>query len=408
MILKMAWRNVWRNKRRTLITAGAVAFAVFLASVLSSFHKGAWDKIVDSTVNLYYGFAQIHGDGYWDEQTLDNAIEYNDELKALSKDFAEISDVIPRLESFGLASKTNLTTGVLVIGIDPEKEHQMTNIKSRLSEGSYLDDDDRAVFIAEGVAKKLELTLGDTLVIVSQGYHGVNAAGKFPIKGIFNFALPDLNKRLVYMPLKTAQQFYGAEGLVTSVVLNIDDREKVPEVTKAISSKLEAGKYEVKNWEQMIPDLLEARALDVGSGRLILAILYFIITFAIFGTILMMTKEREYEFGVLMAIGMRRWRLFSVIWTETVLVGFLGAVLGILMSIPICYYYYVNPIDLTSFGEGAAASFEKFGIVPELPFAFDFTIYFYQALIIFIATTMLAAYPFWKIKNLFPVEAMRQ
>ena len=103
MVIKLAWRNIWRNKRRTLITAAAVAFAVFMASVMRSFQKGAWDKIVDSTVNLYYGFAQVHGNGYWDEQTLDNAIEYGDNIKALEKDIPDIQGVVPRIESFALA-----------------------------------------------------------------------------------------------------------------------------------------------------------------------------------------------------------------------------------------------------------------------------------------------------------------
>lgn len=322
MVLKLAWRNIWRNKRRTLITAAAVAFAVFLASVMVSFQKGVWDKVVDNTVNLYFGFAQVHGEGYWDDQILDNAIEYNGELKALEQDIPNISGVIPRIESFALASQKNLTTGVLVIGIDPELEDQMTGVKSRLIDGNYLDYDDEATFVAEGVAEKLGLKLGDTLVLISQGYHGVNAAAKFPIKGIFKFALPDLNKRLVYLPLKAAQKFYGAEKLITSVVLKIEERDQVPGVLKAVNAKLDTEKYEVKDWEQMMPELLEARALDEGGGLLILGILYFIITFAIFGTILMMIKEREYEFGVLVAVGMGRWKLFSVIWWETVFLGF--------------------------------------------------------------------------------------
>ena len=408
MVIKLAWRNIWRNKRRTLITAAAVAFAVFMASVMRSFQKGAWDKIVDSTVNLYYGFAQVHGNGYWDEQTLDNAIEYGDNIKALEKDIQDIQGVVPRIESFALASQGNLTTGVLVIGIDPSKEDEMTGVKSRIIEGEYIDDDDEAVFLASGVAEKLGLALGDTLILISQGYHGVNAAAKFPIKGLFSFALPDLNKRLVYLPLKAAQNFYGAENMITSAVLKIDYRDQVPAVLEAVNANLDSEKYEVKDWQQMIPELLEARELDEGSAILILAILYFIITFAIFGTILMMTKEREYEFGVLVSIGMRRWKLFSVIWWETVFVGLLGAIIGIIISIPINYYYHVNPIDLSVMGEEAVAVYEKFGIDPVLPFAFEMSIFLWQAFIIFIVTTILALYPFWKIRYLKPVDSMRQ
>ena len=132
-----------------------------------------------------------------------------------------------------------------------------------------------------------------------------------------------------------------------------------------------------------------------------------LIAFGIFGTIPMMTKEREYEFGVLTAIGMRRGILSFTVWIETVLVGLLGALMGILLSIPVVYYMHVNPIPMESMGEGATEAFEKFGMSADLPTAFEFQIFLTQAIIILIVTTILAIYPLWKIGRLKPVEAMR-
>lgn len=408
MLLQLAWRNIWRNKRRTLITIGAIAFAVFLASFMRSFQKGVWDTVIDGAVNQFFGYVQIHGKGYWDDQTIDNSIEFDAALAALPQQVSLVEEVVPRIESFALASSGNLTSGVLVLGIDPIKEQNLTGIADKIIEGAYLSAEDNAVMIASGLAKKLSLGLSDTLVIISQGYHGVNAAGKYSIKGIFKFGLPDLNKRLLILPLKMAEEFYGAEGRVTTLALKINDRKTVPLAVANIKNTLSPiEKYEVLEWPELIPELVEARQLDEAGGYIVLGILYLLITFAIFGTILMMTKERSYEFGVLTAIGMRRGKLFSIIWLETIMVAMVGAVVGILMSIPLVYYFNIHPLDLALMGEEAVVAYEKMGIQSTLPTAFEFGIFFKQALIIFLVTSVLAIYPLVTILGLKPVEAMR-
>ncbi len=406
-LFKLAWRNIWRNKRRTIITTMAIAFAVFLASFQVSFQKGAWDNIVDSSVNMFFGYAQVRGQGYTDEQTLDKAFLLDEKLNQLNVSVDQVAYTVPRLESFALASHEESTTGVMVIGIDPKKEHEMTGLKDRLKEGEYITANEEAEFSASGVAKKMKTGVGDTLVIISQGYHGVNAAGKYLVKGIFEFSLPELNKRLVYLPLKQAQIFFGAENRATTLALKINDRDDVPEAVLAVNKQLPAADYEVKAWQELVPELLEARQLDTAGGYFILFLLYLIIIFGIFGTILMMTKEREYEFGVLTAIGMSRKKLFGTVWIETVLLGLFGSIIGILLAIPLCYYVATHPFDIAIFGEEAAAAYEKMGIQPILQGTFEWRIFFNQALIIFIATTLLALYPFWTIMRLKPVEAMR-
>jgi len=390
MLLQLAWRNIWRNKRRTFITIGAIAFAVFLASFMRSFQKGVWDTVIDGAVNQFFGYVQIHGNGYWDDQTIDNSIEFDKALATLPQQTNLVEEVVPRIESFALASSGNLTSGVLVLGIDPIKEQNLTGIADKIIEGEYIAADDNAIMVASGLAKKLGLGLSDTLVIISQGYHGVNAAGKYPIKGIFEFGLPDLNKKLLILPLKTAGVFYGAEGRVTTLALKINDRKTVPQAVANVKHNLSPiEKYEVLEWPELIPELVEARQLDEAGGYIVLGILYLLITFAIFGTILMMTKERSYEFGVLTAIGMQRGKLFSIIWLETIIVAMVGAVVGILMSIPLVYYFNIHPIDMAVMGEEAVVAYEKMGIQSTLPTAFEFGIFLKQALIIFLITSVL-------------------
>jgi ABC-type antimicrobial peptide transport system permease subunit len=132
-----------------------------------------------------------------------------------------------------------------------------------------------------------------------------------------------------------------------------------------------------------------------------------IITFGIFGTILMMTRERQYEFGVLVGIGMNRLRLGATVWLEIVFMGLLGAIAGMLLSAPLVYYFFKNPIDLSIMGEEAVQTYEKFGMEPILPAVVDPNIFINQALIVLLVTTVLALFPYWKIRKLKPVEAMR-
>lgn len=404
MILKLAWRNIWRNRRRTLITMASILFAVLFASFMESLQKGAWNHMISNVVNYYFGYAQVHQQGYWEEQTIDKAFVYNDTLAQLNEQIAPIETVLPRLESFALASTGDQTTGVLVVGIDPERENTMTNLKDRLRQGSYLQATDQAVLIADGIAEHLQLQLGDTLVLISQGYHGINAAGKYPIKGFVHFGSPELNKQMVYLPLQEAQWFYGAEGRVTSLALKIDDQKEIKPAVQAVKGILSADEYEVMDWQELLPDLLQAKALDSAGNYVVYFILYMIIAFGILGTILMMTKEREYEFGVLVSIGMQRMKLGLTVWIEVLMMGLLGALAGILVSIPVIWYFHEHPIRFT--GE-YAQSLEQFGFEPIFPAEFNVEIFAMQAVIVFIITSLLALYPFWKLRKLKPVEAMR-
>ncbi len=399
----MAWRNIWRNRRRTFITAASILFAVLFASFMDSLQRGAWDNMINNVVNYYFGYVQVHQNGYWEEQSIDKAFPLADSLAQVGA-VEGVEAVLPRLESFALAAAGETTSGVLVAGILPNVENKMTDLENRLVEGEYLTESDEAVLVASGVADKLGLALGDTLVLISQGYRGVNAAGKYPIKGIAKFGSPDLNKQMVYLPLPAAQYFYGAPGLATSLALKLGGQEDIKPVVAALRTQLDTSAYEVMDWEELLPDLVQARELDTAGNVIVYFILYMIIAFGIFGTILMMSKEREYEFGVLISIGLQRWQLALSVWVEVILLGVLGALSGILLSMPIVYYFKVNPIR---FGGEMASSLEKFGFEPIFPATFDMQIFMTQALYVFILTAVLALYPIFKIRKLQPVQAMR-
>ena len=407
MLFTLAIRNIFRNKRRSLITISAVCFAVFLSSTMRSFQKGVWDSVINNTVNSSVGFIQVHQQGFWDDKTLETSAEYNETLRSISDLSKKIVSATPRLESMALASAGDYTQGVFVMGVDPALEHGLTGVADKVIEGKYLQENDVGTIVGAGVAKKLKLSLGDTLVMISQGYHGVNAAGKFPIQGIVKFDLPELDKRWVMLSLPRAQQFYGAEGRVTSLALKLNDKDHINAVSNVLKEKLDPAVYEVMDYEQLMPELVQARKMDEAGGLIVLGILYALITFAIFGTIVMMTKERSYEFGVLTAIGMRRPQLFSIVFMENILVALVGALVGILLSIPIVYYLNQNPLDMSGMAEGAVEVYEKFGMNPIFPAAFEFKIFFNQAMLIFMISCILGIYPLLKILRLHPIKAMR-
>lgn len=383
----------------------SILFAVMLAALMEALQKGAWDNMISNVVNFYYGYVQVHEKGYWDEQSIDKSFAYVDSVKVLEEEVPEIKTLIPRIESFALASTREKTFGVMVVGIDPERENRMTSLADRVEKGSYFNNGDKTALIAEGVAKKLEIGVGDTLVLISQGYHGVNSAGKYPVRGLVHFGSPELNNRMVYLPLDEAQWFYGAEGRLTSLALHLVDQDDIKPAVKAVKAKLGTEEYEVMDWEELLPDLVEAKTLDSAGNYIVYFILYIIIAFGIYGTILMMTKEREYEFGILVSIGMHRWRLAAIIWIETMLLGLMGSLAGILASFPVVYYFYINPIR---FSGDYGQMLEKFGFEPIFPATFEPRVFVLQAVIVFIITSVLALYPIWKIRRLKPVEAMRR
>ena len=402
-IFKLASRNIWRNKRRTLITAAAIMFAVFFAIFMQSVNKGVFDNMEQGMINSYIGYAQIHSNGYWEDQTLDYAFPIAESIKAIPAAYKDIEAVIPRLESFALASNKALTRGTLVVGIHPKKDDAMTNLSQKITKGEFLNSGDSSVLIAEGLADLLQVSIGDTLTLTSQGYHGVNAAGLYPVKGLLKFPSPELNNQMVYLPLSEAQQFYGAEGLVTSMVIHTNQPRKIEKTVTKIAADL-GDTYEVMDFKALMPDLIQAREFKEAGGLFMLFILYSIITFGIFGTILMMLKERQYEFGVLTAIGMQRSTLSIVVWLEIVFLGIIGAIGGILLGAPLTYGMNANPIKLE--GE-MAATYEEFGIEPLIMTATDSSIFINQALTVFVIVALLALYPVRKISKIKPVEAMR-
>lgn len=403
MRLKLAWKNIWRNKRRTYITLASVFLAVVLSTLMMSIKGGMHKRMISSMIESFTGYAQIHAKGYWESKNLDDSFILNQELADSIIGLKGVSGIVPRIEGFALSASKNITRGAMVVGIDPVLESQHTDMEARLSAGEYLNADDKSVLIGAGLAEYLKLTVGDTLVLLGQGYHGQNAAGKYPIKGLVKYGSPELSKQLIVLPLKEAQWFYGAENRCTNMVLLVDDPKKAKAITKSISSFI-SDKYEVMHWEELTPDLKNMIETDKKEGYFFMFVLYLVISFGIFGTMLMMIAERMHEFGVLIAIGMKRIKLATIVWLEVVSISLLGAVIGMLAAFPVCGYFYYNPLE---FGKDVGEMFEEYGMEPVLQASIDPLVFAQQALIVAIIATLIAVYPFLRILKLSAIKAMR-
>ena len=403
-ILKLAWRNIWRNKRRTLITVASIMFALFFAIIMRGFQIGSYAKMKENAIESYSGYLQVHKKGYWDDKNINNIFSLDEKAIASLESDSRIIQIIPRLESFALASSGESTKGVAVIGISPEKEDKMTKIRSYLQEGEFITDDDKAILVAADLAKFLKINIGDTLVLFSSGYHGQTAAGLYPVKGILKLPTPEMNRGTVYLPIDEAKVFFSTEDQLTALVFDLHDIEDVQGVEELVKNSLDKEQFEVMGWEIMNKELLQMIESDNAGGIIMVAILYMVIAFGIFGTVLMMTNERIREFSVMISIGMQKRKLALVVVIELFFLTVLAVIAGILISLPVMIYYVYNPIEFT--GE-ALDAMKDFNFEPVMPISMDPQIFLFQAISISIITLIAMSYPAIKIMKLDVVNGLR-
>jgi ABC-type lipoprotein release transport system permease subunit len=365
--------------------------------------KGSYGNMIKNSVESYSGYIQIHEIGYWENKSINKLLEDSDSLREVIKETPAVDYLIPRLETFALAATESLSKGVAVIGTDPQKENQMTHLQDKLVAGNYLTAEDNGILIAEGLSRYLNLGVNDTLVLLGQGYHGTNAVGKFPVSGILKLVNPQMNNNTVYMPLKVCQYYNGSPNKLTSLVLVVNSYDALEASNAMLKQKL-GRQYEVMDWKELQPELVQLIQSDNAGGVIMLGILYMVIAFGIFGTIMMMTIERLREFGVLISIGMQKIRLVWLIFFETLLIGILGLLVSFMAGVPLLFYMHEHPIPLTG---SAAKGIEEMGYEPIIPFSLEPSIFFTQGIAIISIVLLCLTYPYLRLWWLTPIESMK-
>ena len=406
MIFKIAWRNIYRNKKRTLITVTSIFAALFLIILMRALQFGFYDNIITTVVESYAGYVEVHAEGYWDNQSLDNAMEVDQKLIDDISSVEGVENIVQRLQTFSLISMGEKTKGGVINGVDISDEQKITDWNKKMVSGSF-DLGENEIIVGKGIAEYFDIRENDTLILYGQGYRGMMAAGKYPVKGVIDLKNPDLNKLGIFMAIESARNYVSSEEISTHIIIDKEqyyDEEKIVKDLSQILSK----DYEIMTWKKTLPEIEQTITADNAGGLIMAFILYIIVVFGMFGTVLMMTEERKYEFGVLISIGMSRIRLFRIILIETIILSMIGVLLAIILTYPISYYFNLNPIDMAVLmGEGADQMMEDLGFSPLAPMSISWDIPLSHALVIFIFSLLISIYPAIKILNLNPVKSMK-
>ena len=406
MIFKIAWRNIYRNKKRSLITITSVFAALFLIILMRALQFGFYDKLIETVVESYAGYVEIHADGFWDNQSLDNSMQVDQQLLDDIQSVEGVENIVQRLQTFSLISVGEKTKGGVINGINLSEEQKITDWNKKMVSGSF-DLRDNEIIIAKGIAEFFDISENDTLILYGQGYRGMMAAGKYPVKGVIDLKNPDLNKIGLFMTMKTVRNYVSSDEISTHIIIGKEkyyDEGKIVEDLGLILS----DDYEVMTWKETLPEIEQTITADSAGGLIMAFILYVIVVFGMFGTVLMMTEERKYEFGVLISIGMSRIRLFGIILVETIVLSMAGVVLAVMFTYPISIYYNINPIDMAILmGDGAVQMIEEMGFSPMIPMSISWDIPLSHSLVIFIFSLLISIYPAIKISKLNPVKSMK-
>lgn len=382
----------------------SIIIAVLLACVMRSMQEGQYSDMIENTVGTFTGYVQIHGQGYWDDKTLDNSFSASDSIRRMIEGVVAVQAMVPRIESFALAAGKEQSRPAMVMGIDVQAEKFLSNPENRMQSGNYFEkNNERSVILGTELKKRLEVQLGDSLVLIGQGFRGLSATGLYEIKGTIAFPNPKLNRNLVMLPLETAQHFLAADGRLTSLSLILEDPDEAGPVVEQLQPKVDA-EYEVMSWQTMMPELIQTIEADRGSGLIIIFILYIVVGFGILGTVLMMITERMYEFGVMISVGTPRLAISLMLGIEIIMIALVGSGIGILVSIPIAWYFNVNPIQFS--GE-IAEVYGTYGLEPVLQFSTDPVVFYSQAVTVFAITLVFSLIPILKASRLNPVKALR-
>ena len=405
---KMAWRNIWRNTRRTILTICAIAFASLLLVFMLSFQFGSYETMINTSVKIQTGHLQIQAQEFQEKKNIRQVVPEPEKIAAILKTIPSIAAYTFRGQAFALISSNERTYGVAVTGIDPDREADVSRLKSLIREGDFLtaEDTDQAL-IGRLLAQNLRVKLGDELTVLGQGRDGSIAATVVQIKGIFSSGISDFDRAAIHIPLKTFQEVYSMQGAVHEVVVIADSLRNINAIKTSVETALSSLNVKkplmVLDWDELMPGLRQSIEMDLISGLIFYLLLVLVVAFSILNTFLMAIFERTREFGVLMAIGTTPGPLTKVLLIESMTMTLIGIVTGIIVGSLITLYFQVHGIDFS----GASELLSQFGITGRMYPKLSWLSAISGPLAVLMITFLAALYPALKVRRLQPVEAMR-
>jgi ABC-type lipoprotein release transport system permease subunit len=406
--IKMAWRNIWRNSRRSILTMAAIVFACLLLVFMLSWQFGSYDTMINSAVKIHTGHLQIQAKGYQDRKSIRLVVLDPTRVGEVLKDIPEVDEYTFRANAFSLVSSRDRTYGIMVTGIDPGREAKVSTIEHLIRQGKYLSDNDiNKALIGEILAKNLKVTLGDELVVLGQGRDGSVAATVMTVEGIFSSGQDVFDRSSIQITLKNFQDIYAMRGAVHEVVIigkSLNAVQKIKETVAAEIRKIDNNHHlAVLDWKELLPGLVQGIQMDLYSGLIFYLILVIVVAFSILNTFLMSIFERTRELGVMLAIGATPGRLMKLLLLESTTMTMLGIIVGIIAGSLITWYFQIHGIVIS----GTSDIMSQFGMPERIYPRLSLRSLVIGPGVVLIITFLTALYPALKVRRFRPVEAMK-
>ncbi len=397
----MAWRNVVRNVRRSLITVGGIAIGLAALLFLWGFNDGAHNSMVRNLQEVIVGSVQIHARGFFRQPKLERIVPDPGRVVSLLNQ-AGVDRFSFRLRSFALAAGEDNSEGLVMLGIDPDSEGRTTRLHKKVGRGRFIRQTDRtSCVLGATTARNLGVTLGDEIVLLAEDRYRSLAAEKFRLVGIIDSGEMGIDRGLVIVPYAFMQEMLSMQGKVSEIVLQVSDDQLEP-VTAFLRNHLDHDRYEVLRWYDMYPMMKQWVELENGFYYIFLTIVLLIVAAGIMNTVLMSMLDRIHEFGIMMALGSSRLRIAAMVTLESMLLGSAGILLGTCLGLALVTFYHYQGIDLSA----QMTTVTRFYIDPVIRTEIDLDHLLNTLVAVLVASVLAAIVPAWRAARLEPVEAL--
>jgi putative ABC transport system permease protein len=402
MLIALAWKNIWRNKKRSLIILTAITLGIWAGLFSVAVMFGSWDTTVNSTIDRHLSHLQIHTKAFKDDNLISNYIPDGPELADNIRKLPQVKDVSARVLIEGMASSPGSSGGVNIIGVDPEHEKTVTTIANYIIDGDYFSGIKRnPILVGAKLADKLGLKLRSKVVLSFQNIDTTLTYAAFRVAGIFRTESSMFDGSNVFVKQSDLYKVMNNDRIVSEIAVRLKSSNDLDLTLAQLK-----GMYPslvIESWKQLAPELELTYQFMIVELEIFLGIIMAALLFGITNTMLMSVMDRVREFGVLLAVGMRRMRVFLLILFETAILSFFGGIIGMLLGSFTIWYFSDKGIDLSLFTEGFSAWGMPSILYPALPLSF----YGVLTSMIVLTAIIAAIYPSVKTIKLRPADAIR-
>lgn len=352
LFLRLAWRNVWRQRRRTLLIAVGMGVTMSLLVLYDGVIAGFEQAIYGNAIQLLGGNIQAHAPGYNEKAGRKPLLPMNDPdaIVQAAEAHADVAVASKRIVTGGLVTNREGAFSVSIIGIETDKESLISPVADNISKGRYLNPDDGdLIVIGQGLATAMEIEVGDRITMVGNSTHEQTRQRTMTVVGIYDVGVPSVEKNTIYVSLAEAQQLFGLEGQVTEVVISLKQIGQEDGVMNAINRSTPG--YEVESWETSIPDLKQTLDMKTGVMGVFGVFMLGIAAIGILNLLMMAVFERTREIGVIGALGLKPRQITIIFLLEGILIGVMGAVMGAVLGTVVNAAIGYYGIDYSAFAD---------------------------------------------------------